>query len=76
MTNVTNRYRKLEPYDIFKDGSGVRVIDKQTGRFGVVQYIRETSFECLDPFVQFDGSDKIERTSMYCLMKVVADETI
>jgi hypothetical protein len=76
MTNVTNRYRTTEAYDIFKDGSGVRVMDKKTGRIGTVQYIRETSYECLDPFVQFDGSETIERSSTYSLMKVVADETI
>lgn len=61
MTIVTKRDHRN--YDIFKDGAGTRVLNTRTGKRGVVVEIRETAWEYIEPFVKYDGSDKVESAS-------------
>ena len=61
MTIVTKRDHRN--YDIFKDGAGTRVLNIRTGQRGVVTEVRETAYEYIEPFVKYDGSDKVELES-------------
>ena len=61
MTIATKRYHRN--YNIFKDGVGQRVLNTRTGKRGIVVEIRETAWEYIEPFVKYDGSDKVELES-------------
>ena len=63
----------MSQYNIFKNGTGTLVYEISTGRRGIVREIRETSFEWIEPFVDF-GDGKLEKANTYNLL-VVPDET-
>lgn len=53
------------PYDIFKHGTTVTVMNKHTKRHGVVVEIKETGHEWIEPFVQYyDKAEPIRETTM------------
>lgn len=50
-------------YDIFKHKTGIRVVDINTNKRGLVIDIVESAYEWIEPLVKWDGSDKPEKTT-------------
>lgn len=60
-------------YDIHKHGVGIIVYDFKNDRYGTVKEIRETSYEYIEPFIDF-GSGKLERAEPYNLLVVLNEK--
>lgn len=63
-------------YDIFKHGKGVRVRNFKTNRVGLVQDIRETFYEYIEPFVLYDGEKTAIRASADDLVLTIGDHHV
>lgn len=60
-------------YDIRKHGIGTMVYDFKNDRYGIVKDIRETTYEYIEPFVDF-GDGKLERVCESNLLVVIVEK--
>ena len=63
-------------YDIFYHGTGVKVLNTITGQEGIVAEIRETQYECIEPFVRYDNRDELIRENAYNLEVINEEDKI
>lgn len=60
-------------YDIFKHGIGTKILNIKTGQVGIVEDIRETFHEYIEPFVRYEGNKELVRENKYD-MEVIKEE--
>lgn len=60
-------------YDIFKHGIGTLVYDFKNDRYGTVKEIRETTYEYIEPFIDF-GDGKLTRMEPFNLLVVIGEK--
>jgi len=46
---------RVKDASVFDLSPGLRVYDRSTGKHGVISDVRETGYEVIEAFIQFDG---------------------